>query len=181
MTAQAREGSLRNVGTKTRTIVTPAKLPDADAVARAGAAARQERSNVDVLLVNPPSPDGGIWIRTQHRVGRRTRENMIWPQVSLAQMAALLQPDYTRRDRRRHRRADELDGVRGSCCASERPKYYLTQVTAPTLTNDMYGAFLAKALGARDHRLRHARHADAARDAAAVSRRSTSSCAASPS
>jgi radical SAM superfamily enzyme YgiQ (UPF0313 family) len=31
----------------------------------------------------------------------------------------------------------------------KRPKYYLTQVTAPTLRNDMYGAFLAKALGAR--------------------------------
>jgi serine/threonine protein kinase len=47
------------------------------------------------MLVNPPSPDGGIWIRSQHRVGRRSRENMIWPQVSLAQLAALLVPDYT--------------------------------------------------------------------------------------
>ncbi|MGH2457755.1 MAG: radical SAM protein [Chloroflexota bacterium] len=28
------------------------------------------------------------------------------------------------------------------------PKYYLTQVTAPTLTNDMYGVMLAKSLGA---------------------------------
>ena len=33
--------------------------------------------SVDVLLVNPPSPDGAIWIRSQHRVGRRSRENMI--------------------------------------------------------------------------------------------------------
>jgi anaerobic magnesium-protoporphyrin IX monomethyl ester cyclase len=49
---------------------------------------------VDILLVNPPTPDGGYWIRTQHRVGRRTRENMVWPQVSLAQMAALLDPPY---------------------------------------------------------------------------------------
>ncbi|MEZ4583223.1 MAG: radical SAM protein, partial [Caldilineaceae bacterium] len=31
----------------------------------------------------------------------------------------------------------------------KRPKYYLTQVTAPTLRNDMYGVFLAKALGAK--------------------------------
>ena len=30
-----------------------------------------------------------------------------------------------------------------------QPKYYLTQVTAPTLENDMYGTFLAKARGAR--------------------------------
>src|SRR6476660_9454050 len=86
---------LRNVGTKTREIVTPAKFPDADAVAQLGAAARHEESRVDVLLVNPPSPDGAIWIRSQHRVGRRSRENMIWPQVSLAQMAALLSPTYT--------------------------------------------------------------------------------------
>jgi len=31
----------------------------------------------------------------------------------------------------------------------KRPKYYLTQVTAPTLKNDMYGVFLAKSLGAK--------------------------------
>jgi radical SAM superfamily enzyme YgiQ (UPF0313 family) len=30
-----------------------------------------------------------------------------------------------------------------------QPRYYLTQVTAPTLENDMYGVFLAKARGAR--------------------------------
>jgi radical SAM superfamily enzyme YgiQ (UPF0313 family) len=31
----------------------------------------------------------------------------------------------------------------------KRPSYYVTQATAPTLTNDMYGTFLAKSLGAR--------------------------------
>jgi radical SAM superfamily enzyme YgiQ (UPF0313 family) len=30
-----------------------------------------------------------------------------------------------------------------------QPKYYLTQVTAPTLENDMYGVFLARARGAK--------------------------------
>jgi anaerobic magnesium-protoporphyrin IX monomethyl ester cyclase len=30
-----------------------------------------------------------------------------------------------------------------------QPRYYLTQVTAPTLENDMYGTFLAKARGAK--------------------------------
>jgi anaerobic magnesium-protoporphyrin IX monomethyl ester cyclase len=30
-----------------------------------------------------------------------------------------------------------------------KPRYYLTQVTAPTLENDMYGCFLARARGAR--------------------------------
>src|SRR5688500_19777485 len=31
---------------------------------------------------------------------------------------------------------------------AKAPKYYFTQVTAPTLTNDMYGVMLAKSLGA---------------------------------
>lgn len=139
---------LRNVGTKTRSIVTPAKFPDADVIATAGAAARQEVSRVDVLLVNPPSPDGAIWIRSQHRVGRRSRENMIWPQVELAQMAALLQPTYT---------VKVVDAIAErmdwktfeKILRHERPKYYVTQLTAPTLQNDLYGTFLAKSLGAR--------------------------------
>jgi radical SAM superfamily enzyme YgiQ (UPF0313 family) len=32
---------------------------------------------------------------------------------------------------------------------AKRPLYYVTQVAAPTLTNDMHGTFLAKSLGAR--------------------------------
>jgi radical SAM superfamily enzyme YgiQ (UPF0313 family) len=100
------------------------------------------------MLVNPPSPDGGIWIRSQHRVGRRSRENMIWPQVSLAQLAALLVPDYT---------VEVVDAIATrmgwrefeKLVDEKRPKYYLTQVTAPTLRNDMYGVFLAKSVGAK--------------------------------
>jgi anaerobic magnesium-protoporphyrin IX monomethyl ester cyclase len=103
---------------------------------------------VDILLVNPPTPDGGIWIRSQHRVGRRSRENMIWPQVSLAQMAALLKPEYSVEiiDANALRMGwPEFEKL----LEEKRPKYYLTQVTAPTLRNDMYGVFLAKALGAK--------------------------------
>ncbi len=103
---------------------------------------------VDILLVNPPAPDGAIWIRSQHRVGRRSRENMVWPQVSLAQMAALLVPDYSVKiiDAIGERMdwptfTKQLDRY--------QPRYYLTQVTAPTLENDMVGAFLARARGAR--------------------------------
>src|SRR5262249_44692189 len=105
-------------------------------------------SRVDVMLVNPPSPDGAVWIRSQHRVGRRSRENMIWPQVSLAQLAALLAPTYTVRvvdaiaDAMSWKEFEEL-------LRQERPKYYVTQLTAPTLQNDLYGTFLAKGLGAR--------------------------------
>ncbi len=136
-----------NVGTKTRTIVLPVAHPDTDAVARRYAEARGEASRVDVMLVNPPAPDGGIWIRSQHRVGRRSRENMIWPQVSLAQMAALLDPTYT---------VLVVDAIAERMdwpaferiLRRERPKYYVTQLTGPTLQNDLYGTFLAKSVGA---------------------------------
>ena len=72
---------------------------------------------------------------------------MIWPQVSLAQMAAILMPEYTVE-------VVDANALRmgwpefEELLEEKRPKYYLTQVTAPTLRNDMYGVFLAKALGA---------------------------------
>src|SRR5581483_5230251 len=111
-------------------------------------AARQKPVHkVDVLLVNPPSPDGAVWIRSQHRVGRRSRENMIWPQVSLAQLAAMVHPEFSVEivdaigERMDWRKFEQI-------LRDRRPRFYITQVTAPTLTNDMYGVFLAKSLGA---------------------------------
>ena len=73
---------------------------------------------------------------------------MIWPQVSLAQMAALLAPDYS---------VEIVDAIAErmswpqfeTLLRERRPRYYVTQVTAPTLQNDMYGTFLARSLGAR--------------------------------
>jgi radical SAM superfamily enzyme YgiQ (UPF0313 family) len=138
-----------NMGSRLSPKLRMVDFPNADAIVREGLlAAPRSADAVDIMLVNPPTPDGELWIRTQHRVGRRTRENMVWPQVSLAQMAALLHPVYT---------------VKVVDCNAERmgwpeftklldkyqPKYYLTQLTAPTLENDMYGCFLAHARGAR--------------------------------
>ncbi len=138
-----------NLGSRLTPKLHKAKFPNADAIVRQGLlAAPRSEDAVDIMLVNPPTPDGELWIRTQHRVGRRTRENMVWPQVSLAQMAALLHPVY---------KLKVID------CNAERmgwpeftklldkyqPKYYLTQLTAPTLENDMYGCFLAHARGAK--------------------------------
>ncbi len=125
--------------------VLPPSFPDADEVVRAGRLARP-KGEVDILFVNPPAPDRGIWIRSQHRVGRRSREGMIWPQVSLAQLAALF-PDY---------RVEVMDAIplRMDWAEFERlleekqPRYYVTHVTAPTLRNDMYGVFLARSMGA---------------------------------
>jgi radical SAM superfamily enzyme YgiQ (UPF0313 family) len=136
-----------NLGTRRIIDLPPARFPQADGVVRTHGIAKVGARGLDVLLVNPPTPDGGIWIRTQHRVGRRSRENMIWPQVSLAQLAALLAPDYS---------VEVVDAVatRMGWPEFERllreraPRYYLTQATGPTLTNDMYGVFLAKSLGA---------------------------------
>jgi anaerobic magnesium-protoporphyrin IX monomethyl ester cyclase len=137
-----------NLGTRRIPPLRPARFPDAGAVVRTLTSSIRPPGSVDVMLVNPPSPDGGIWIRSQHRVGRRSRENMIWPQVSLAQLAALLVPDYT---------VEVVDAIATrmgwrefeKLVDEKRPKYYLTQVTAPTLRNDMYGVFLAKSVGAK--------------------------------
>lgn len=138
-----------NMGSRLTPKLRMVDFPNADAIVRNGLLnASRSDDAVDIMLVNPPTPDGELWIRTQHRVGRRTRENMVWPQVSLAQMAALLHPVYK---------------VKVVDCNAERmgwpeftklldkyqPKYYLTQLTAPTLENDMYGCFLAHARGAK--------------------------------
>jgi radical SAM superfamily enzyme YgiQ (UPF0313 family) len=135
----------KNRGERVKQRVTAPHFPLADdAVGGEADAGVNER--VDILFVNPPAPDRGIWIRSQHRVGRRSREGMIWPQVGLAQMAALF-PDYA---------VDVIDAIPHRMSwerfepllREKRPRYYVTQVTAPTLQNDMYGVFLAKSLGA---------------------------------
>ncbi len=136
----------QNLGTRSIKNLPTAKFPDADLAVRAQGI-RRPPYKVDILLVNPPTPDRAIWIRSQHRVGRKSRENMIWPQMELAQMAAMLVPDYTVE-------IIDANALRMSWPEFEaklkelRPRFYLTQVTAPTLTNDMYGAFLARSLGA---------------------------------
>jgi radical SAM superfamily enzyme YgiQ (UPF0313 family) len=137
-----------NLGTRRIPPLPSARFPDAGTVVQTLTSSSRPAGSVDILLVNPPAPDGGIWIRSQHRVGRRSRENMIWPQVSLAQLAALLVPDYT---------VEIVDCIATrmdwptfeKLLDQKRPQYYLTQVTAPTLRNDMHGVFVAKALGAK--------------------------------
>jgi len=136
-----------NLGTRRIADVRMANFPNADQIVRDNILKSRKPDAVDIMLVNPPTPDGQLWIRTQHRVGRRTRENMVWPQVSLAQMAALLISSYKVKiiDANAERMGwkaftEELNKY--------QPKYYFTQMTAPTLENDMYGCFLAKSRGA---------------------------------
>ena len=137
-----------NYGSRRVPALRMANFPNADEIVRKGlkSIARSAEA-VDILLVNPPTPDGSYWIRSQHRVGRRTRENMVWPQVSLAQMAALLHPTY--KVKIVDCNAEKTDWADFTKLLDQyQPKYYLTQVTAPTLENDMYGCFLAHARGA---------------------------------
>jgi anaerobic magnesium-protoporphyrin IX monomethyl ester cyclase len=149
MTEEIRTDVKENLGTRRIPKLKMVNFPSADEIVRQGLMETPRSAEaVDILLVNPPTPDGGYWIRTQHRVGRRTRENMVWPQVSLAQMAALLHPTYKLKiiDANAERMGwpefiKELDKY--------QPRYYFTQVTAPTLENDMYGCFMAKARGAK--------------------------------
>ncbi len=103
--------------------------------------------NLDILLVNPPSPNRDPYIRDVHRVGRNSREGTIWPQTALAQLAAMFPAEMSIRI---------LDCIAERMSWAEferrlaelRPRYYITQATAPTITNDMRGVFLAKSLGA---------------------------------
>jgi len=138
-----------NLGTSRIPELRMAHFPNADTIVHEGLMATpRSKDAVDIMLVNPPTPDGELWIRTQHRVGRRTRENMVWPQVSLAQMAALLYPTYSYKIVDAN--AERMGWKEFTKLLDQyQPKYYLTQVTAPTLENDMYGAFLAHARGAK--------------------------------
>lgn len=50
---------------------------------------RKHNTSVDVLFINPPSPDGFVYIRDINRHGRSSWERMIWPQTNLAYLAAV--------------------------------------------------------------------------------------------
>lgn len=147
--SSANESTWVNLGTRRIADLREASFPNADEIVRHSLESTPRPAGaVDILLVNPPTPDGGLWIRTQHRVGRRTRENMVWPQVSLAQMAALLHPVY--KVAIIDANAERLGWPEFTRLLERyQPRYYLSQLTAPTLENDMYGVFLAKARGAR--------------------------------
>lgn len=137
----------RNLGAGAPKPLRPARFRDAGPALH-GLGCPRPAGAVDVLLVNPPSPDGGVWIRTQHRVGRRSREEMIWPQCSLAQLAAMLHPDYSVAiiDAIAERQSwDQFE----TAVRRLAPRYYLSHVTAPTLTNDMRGVMFARSMGAR--------------------------------
>lgn len=147
MSKRSKDPLRQNLGTRRVPKLRMSDFPNADEIVRQGLLETSRPPEaVDIMLVNPPTPDGELWIRTQHRVGRRTRENMVWPQVSLAQMGALLHDAYSIKIVDAN--AERMSWPEFTTLLDKyQPRYYLTQVTAPTLENDMYGCFLAKARG----------------------------------
>ena len=107
----------------------------------------RDDSPVDILIVNPPSPDGNIYIRDICRAGRASREGMIWPQTSLAFIAGALDRDFS---------VDVVDciGEKMSWPRFEelmrrkRPRYVITYLISSIIYNDLRVAELAKELGA---------------------------------
>jgi radical SAM superfamily enzyme YgiQ (UPF0313 family) len=109
---------------------------------------QKHHTRVDVLFVNPPSPDGHVYIRDINRSGRRSREQTIWPQTSLAYLAAVVKNEgYT---------IDIID-----CIAEEIswntfkeiieliiPKFVVINVITSIVSNDLYTAFLGKYINA---------------------------------
>jgi radical SAM superfamily enzyme YgiQ (UPF0313 family) len=103
-----------------------------------------EIEKCEVLFVNPPSPDGHIYIRDLHRCGRRSREGTIWPQTSLASLAAVAQNSgYT---------ANLLD-----CIASDiswqqyldyikkaKPKWTIVIAIPSVVLHDIYATYIGK-------------------------------------
>ncbi len=101
----------------------------------------------DVLIVNPPSPDGHVYIRDMCRWGRKSREKMIWPQSSLAYLAAVVPDGMSVRI---------IDAIAEEMTPEaffaeiekERPSFYVTYITGTTFAMDARGVQKAKEIGA---------------------------------
>jgi len=100
-----------------------------------------------VLIVNPPSPDGHIYIRDVCRWGRKSRERMIWPQTSLAYLAAMVPDDMS---------VHIIDAIAeeiswddfAQAVRQRQPAFYVTYVTGTTFDIDARGIHVAKGVGA---------------------------------
>jgi radical SAM superfamily enzyme YgiQ (UPF0313 family) len=103
-----------------------------------------ENKKCDVLFVNPPSPDGHIYIRDINRSGRRSWERTIWPQNSLAYLAAIA--------KRAGYSVDLLDCIALEMSWEEyteyvktyMPKWTIVQAISSVMTQDTYATYLGK-------------------------------------
>jgi len=91
---------------------------------------------IDILLVNPPSPDGSIIIRDFNRSGRTSKERIIWPQTSLAYLAAMVPSNLT---------IEIIDCIARKInwvkflkmLKEKNPRYLISHVITSTATNDL--------------------------------------------
>jgi len=100
-----------------------------------------------VLLVNSPSPDRYIYIRDVNRSGRRSREGTIWPQTSLAYIAAMVKNSGHSVDI-----IDCIaDNINWAGCRKileeTKPDYIITNPISSIVTNDLYVTYLGKTIG----------------------------------
>jgi radical SAM superfamily enzyme YgiQ (UPF0313 family) len=104
-------------------------------------------NKVSIQIVNPPSPDGEIYIRDICRWGRKSREGMIWPQTSLAYLAAMVPEDMT---------VEIVDAIAEKMkwpafkemIGRKSPSVYVSYITGTTFDIDARGIALAKEKGA---------------------------------
>ena len=98
---------------------------------------------LDFLFVNPPSPDNSSIIRDLNRSGRTSRERIIWPQTSLALMAAMVDKKYS---------VEILDCIAektdwlefGKIIREKNPRYLISHVITSVSDNDFKVFEIAK-------------------------------------
>ena len=102
---------------------------------------------MNLLFVNPPSPDKHFYYRDTNRSGRRSKANEIWPQAGLALFAGLYPNDNVR----------IIDCIAEEMPYSKlyeemksfKPDWVIFNPVSCTITSDMYVAYLAKLVGAK--------------------------------
>src|SRR5512136_1887076 len=101
----------------------------------------------DILIVNPPSPDGHVYIRDVCRWGRKSREKMIWPQTSLAYLAAMVPDGLTVRIIDAIAEEMTMDQFLAEI-RRESPRVYVSYLIGSTFDSDAMGVREAKRAGA---------------------------------
>ncbi len=101
----------------------------------------------DILIVNPPSPDGHVYIRDVCRWGRKSREKMIWPQTSLAYLAAMVPDGLTVRIIDAIAEEMTMDQFLAEI-RRESPHVYVSYLIGSTFDSDALGVREAKRAGA---------------------------------
>lgn len=102
---------------------------------------------MNILFVNPPSPDKFIYIRDTNRSGRRSKERTVWPQTSLAMLASVFPNDNCKiidciAERLSYKMLFEM-------MQEFRPTWVVFNPISSTITHDMIVAHYGKSLGAK--------------------------------